>query len=75
MAGGIFKLSALACSKAVKDGAKRELADGGGLYLGVSGHGHASWRYKFRLGGKEETFSIGVRSRVNIYPKAESGNS
>lgn len=50
--------------KAVKNAKPKDkpykLADGGNLYLYVSPTGAKSWRYKYRLAGKEGTFTIGL---------------
>ena len=37
-----------------------KLADGGGLFLLVRPNGARLWRWKFRLGGKEGLFAVGV---------------
>ncbi len=37
-----------------------KLSDGGGLYLLVKTSGSKYWRLKYRFGGKEKLFSIGV---------------
>lgn len=39
-----------------------KLYDGGGLYLLVTPTGSKHWRYKFRLGGKENVYAIGSYS-------------
>ena len=36
-----------------------KLADGGGLYLEVRPTGAKLWRYRYRIGGKENVFAIG----------------
>jgi integrase len=36
-----------------------KLTDGGGLYLEVTPSGNKLWRYRFRLGGKENTYAVG----------------
>lgn len=43
-----------------------KLADGGGLYVAVKPNGAKLWRYKYRLHGKENTYSIGDYPRVGI---------
>jgi integrase len=53
--------------RAAKPGAKLyKMADGGGLYLAVKPNGAKLWRYKYRLQGKEQTFSIGDYPRIGI---------
>lgn len=43
-----------------------KIADAGGLYLAVKPNGSKLWRYKYRLHGKENTYSIGDYPRVGI---------
>lgn len=43
-----------------------KIADSGGLYLAVKPNGAKLWRYKYRLHGKENTYSIGDYPRVGI---------
>ncbi len=44
----------------VKKAAKPDkLSDGGGLYLEVTPAGGKHWRYRFRLEGKECTYTLG----------------
>jgi len=53
--------------RAAKPAAKRyKMADGGGLYLVVEPNGSKLWRYKYRIGGRENVFSIGAYPRVGI---------
>lgn len=41
-------------------------SDGGGLYLAVLPSGVRSWQYRFELGGKEGTFTIGKYPRTSL---------
>lgn len=43
-----------------------KIADGGGLYLWLSASNAKSWRYKYRLLGKEGTFTIGGYPEVSL---------
>jgi integrase len=53
--------------RAAKPGAKRyKLADGGGLYLVVEPTGSKLWRYKYRIDGRENVFSIGAYPGIGI---------
>lgn len=40
--------------------------DGGGLYLEVAPSGGRWWRFKYRFGGKEKRFSLGVYPEVSL---------
>lgn len=42
------------------------LFDGGGLYLEVAPSGGKWWRFKYRFGGKEKRFSLGVYPDVSL---------
>ncbi len=42
------------------------LFDGGGLYLEVAPAGGKWWRFKYRFGGKEKRFSLGVYPDVSL---------
>lgn len=46
--------------------AGRKLADGGGLYLLLTPGGTASWRVKYRFGGREKLFTIGAYPAVSL---------
>lgn len=61
MAGGIAgKLTDKACKAfAAQKASRKKLADGGGLYLFITPAGGAVWRIKYRILGKEKTYSIG----------------
>lgn len=56
--------------KQVRTAAPREkaykLADRNGLHLLVSPKGHKSWRYKFRIAGKEQLLTLGVYPEVSL---------
>lgn len=68
MSGGIFnRLSDKACKAfAAQRAHGKKLSDGGGLYLLVTPSGSASWRIKFRIEGKEKTYSIGNYPEVSL---------
>ena len=44
----------------------KKLTDGGGLYLLVQPNGAKLWRYKFRLGGKEQLHALGAYPEVSL---------
>ncbi|MBK8065562.1 MAG: DUF4102 domain-containing protein [Betaproteobacteria bacterium] len=44
----------------------KKLADGGGLYLLVPPAGNPSWRIKYRISGKEKTFSVGTYPGISL---------
>lgn len=48
------------------DKAIRKLSDGRGLYLAVMPTGSKLWRMKYRIGGKEKTYSIGAYPEVSL---------
>lgn len=54
----------------VKNAAPREkdygLADGGGLFLWVRAGGSKSWRFRFRLDGKQSHISLGTTQKVTL---------
>jgi integrase len=68
MAGGILnKLSDKTCKAfAAQKAYGKKLSDGGGLYLLIAPAGSASWRIKYRIGGKEKTYSIGNYPEVSL---------
>lgn len=69
MAGGIGtgRLSDKAVKAFVaKAECGKKLADGSGLYLFITPAGGATWRIKYRLGGKEKTYSIGSYPLVTL---------
>ncbi len=43
-----------------------KLSDGGGLYLTITPAGTAAWRLKYRLGGKEKLYAVGVYPGVGL---------
>jgi hypothetical protein len=61
MARVIGRLTALKVSRAIKSGM---YADGGGLYLQVTGTGAKSWIYRYMLRGKEREMGLGSLSAV-----------
>src|SRR6478609_5982819 len=61
MARVIGRLTALRVSRAVKSGM---YADGGGLYLQVTGNGAKSWIYRYMLRGREREMGLGSLSAV-----------
>ena len=44
----------------------KKLADGGGLHLFITPAGGVTWRIKFRIDGKEKTYSIGAYSAISL---------
>jgi integrase len=63
MARVIGRLTALKVSRATKSGM---YADGGGLYLQVTGTGAKSWIYRYMLRGKEREMGLGSLSAVGL---------
>lgn len=67
MAGGIGKLTdkaIKACmAKAVPN---TKLTDGGGLHLFITRAGKPTWRIKYRLDGKEKTYSPGPYPEISL---------
>ena len=64
MARVIGRLTALkVSSRAIKPGM---YADGGGLYLQVTGTGAKSWIYRYMLRGKEREMGLGSLSAVGL---------
>lgn len=63
-----YKLTATAIKNLKPDatGKPRKHADGGGLYLLVAATGVRLWRYKYRLGGKEQVFALGAYPEVTL---------
>jgi hypothetical protein len=47
-------------------GKSKKLADGKGLHLLIRNDGRRYWRLKFRLFGKEQTYSIGMYPDVGL---------
>ena len=63
MARVIGRLTALKVSRAIKHGM---YADGGGLYLQVTGTGAKSWIYRYMLRGREREMGLGSLSAVSL---------
>ena len=63
MARKIERLTALAVTKTRREGLH---ADGGGLYLQVSGSGAKSWLYRFMLNGKARAMGLGSVHTVSL---------
>jgi len=59
-------LSASACAKAKPKKAIYYLNDGGGLRLQVHSNGSRYWLFRFRLNGKESTFSLGQYPELSL---------
>ena len=53
-------------AQAKKNAKAYKLTDGAGLYLEVTPSGGKLWRYRFRLHGKESTFSLGEYPRISL---------
>jgi integrase len=68
MAGGIAgRLTDKACKAfATQKAHGKKLSDGGGLYLLITQAGSAVWRVKYRIQGKEKTYSIGPYPLVTL---------
>lgn len=66
--GGISKgLTDKACRAFASQNARGDkLSAGGGLYLFITSPGCASWRIKYRIEGKEKTYSIGAYPTVSL---------
>ena len=50
--------------KAIKKMGKE--SDGGGLYIQVTKTGSKLWRLKYRFGGREKVFSLGVYPPISL---------
>lgn len=59
-------LTALQIKKAAPHDSDYELSDGGGLSLRVRTCGSKSWRFRFRLDGKQSHISLGTTDRVPL---------
>lgn len=68
MAGGIAgRLTDKACKAFIAQKAHgKKLSDGGGLYLLITPAGGAVWRIKYRIHGKEKSYSIGPYPLVSL---------
>jgi integrase len=62
----VSKLSAIEVRNAKPKSKPYKLSDGHGMYLHVSTSGLKSWRYRFKVGGKESTFTIGEYPKVTL---------
>lgn len=60
------QLSAVKVRKAEPAATPKKLPDGGGLTLYIPPTGAKVWRYRFRLGGKEQTLTIGAFPEVTL---------
>lgn len=45
---------------------KKKLSDGGGLYMAITPAGSPVWRLKYRFGGKERLYAIGVYPAIGL---------
>ena len=61
-----MKLTATKLRKIKPTGKTQNLSDSGGLYLVVSAKGVCSWRYKYRLHGKEQTLPLGKYPQIEL---------
>ena len=43
-----------------------KLSDGKGLFLWIFPHGSKLWRYHYRIGGKQKTYSIGEYEKISL---------
>ncbi|WIF67277.1 Arm DNA-binding domain-containing protein [Metapseudomonas otitidis] len=59
----IFGYSTDATNRPAKD---YGLADGGGLFLWIRAAGGKSWRFRFRLDGKQSHISLGTVDKVSL---------
>ncbi|SFL01329.1 Integrase [Nitrosomonas aestuarii] len=68
MSGGIGgKLTDKACKAFVAQKSHgKKLSDGGGLYLFITPAGSAVWRIKYRIDGKEKTYSVGSYPVISL---------
>ena len=70
MFNNLWVLSMPLTALQVKNAAPREkdygLADGGGLFLWIRAAGGKSWRFRFRLDGKQSHISLGTIDKVTL---------
>ncbi len=60
-------LSDTKCRSATSDGKPiRKLADGRGMFLWVYADGRKSWRFRYQIGGKEKSLSLGSYPDVGL---------
>lgn len=60
------KLSAIAVRNAKPKKKPYKLSDGKGLYLHVANSGKRTWRYRFKLAGKESTVVLGEYPKMSL---------
>ena len=60
------KLTAVQVRNAKPKDKAYKLPDGHGMHLYVAPSGLMTWRYRFRLGGKESTFTLGEYPRMSL---------
>jgi len=64
--------------KAIRAAAPKDkaykLSDSGGLFLHISPKNHKSWRFKYRLEGKEQLLTLGVYPEVSLAEAREKRN-
>ncbi len=65
-AWGHRMLTDLACGKAAPKDKPYKLGDAGGLYLYVLQSGFKSWRWKYRVGGKEKRLVFGGYPEISL---------
>lgn len=59
-------LTEVACKNAQRRDKAYKLTDSGGLHLHISPTGAKSWRWKYRVGGKEKLLSMGRYPEVSL---------
>ena len=60
------KLSAVQIRNAKPQDKPYKLADGSGLYFHVAKSGKRTWRYRFKIAGKESTFTLGEYPQMSL---------
>ena len=53
-------------AKPLIEGKARRMPDGSGLRLYISTKGTKSWQFKYRLGGKEHLYTIGIYPQITL---------
>jgi hypothetical protein len=53
-------------AKPLIEGKARRIADGNGLLLYISTKATKSWRFKYRLGGQEHLYTIGIYPQITL---------
>jgi hypothetical protein len=71
MSGGIDRLTTKAIESFIKQtragtATTKRLSDGGALFVMITPTGSVVWRIKYRLNGKEKTYSPGVYPEVGL---------